>query len=234
MTKSTRAEQLRVAAQAKRASAVAAARYDWGQPRVTQIRYNYVGGKRKATPTYISWCAMRQRCRNVDRDNYSYYGGRGIKVCAHWNRFENFLADMGTRPDDTELNRIDNDGDYEPGNVIWGPKSENIGDRNRIHGRGYGRSDEERAGQLRAYKSWSAMRDRCNNPNVSNYHYYGGRGIRICARWDKFDTFFADMGVRPVGAVLCRMNTDGDYTLSNCRWTTHKEQAANKRRPSKQ
>lgn len=156
----------------------------------------------KLTPTYLSWRSMKQRCNDPGKDNYPYYGGRGIKVCPRWLDFVNFLADMGERPEGTELNRINNDGNYELGNVVWGPKSDNVVDRNERNSRAYGQTAEERAGQLRAYKSWSAMRDRCNNRNVSNYHRYGGRGITICVRWETFDVFFADMGPRPVGTVL--------------------------------
>jgi hypothetical protein len=63
---------------------------------------------------------MRKRCENPRNKSYPDYGGRGIKVCERWHTFENFLADMGERPSDQhEIDRIDNDGNYEPGNVRW-------------------------------------------------------------------------------------------------------------------
>jgi hypothetical protein len=88
------------------------------------------------TPTYQSWRAMKQRCADPNKSNYRYYGGRGITVCDRWlNDFNAFLADMGPRPEGMQLYRIDNDRDYEPGNVRWGTRSENIADRNRRHAR---------------------------------------------------------------------------------------------------
>lgn len=76
--------------------------------------------------------------------------------------------------------------------------------------------------------SWQAMRIRCRNPRSKDYHRYGGRGIVICDRWDKFENFLADMGERPVGKTLDRRDNDGNYEPSNCKWSTRKEQAANR------
>jgi group I intron endonuclease len=69
--------------------------------------------------TYISWMSMRARCNRAAHEQYPRYGGRGIKVCERWSSFANFLADMGERPAMMTLGRVDNGGDYEPGNCRW-------------------------------------------------------------------------------------------------------------------
>lgn len=77
------------------------------------------------TPTYVSWRAMRSRCRTLSNASYPSYGGRGIRVCKRWEVFENFLADMGERPSlDHSIDRINPDGDYEPGNCRWLTRAE--------------------------------------------------------------------------------------------------------------
>jgi hypothetical protein len=75
--------------------------------------------KGKSTRIYQVWVAMRQRCENPNHKNYDLYGGRGICVCWDWGRFENFLADMGEKPNGLTLDRINPDGNYEPGNCRW-------------------------------------------------------------------------------------------------------------------
>lgn len=72
------------------------------------------------TPLYAVWKTMRARCSNPNNKSWENYGGRGIKVCDRWqSSYENFLADVGERPPGLTLDRIDPDGDYEPGNVRW-------------------------------------------------------------------------------------------------------------------
>lgn len=80
------------------------------------------------------------------------------------------------------------------------------------------------------YKSWDKMIQRCTNPNCSGYEYYGGRGITVCEEWMSFDGFLKDMGERPQGTSIDRINPDKGYFKDNCRWATYKVQANNTRR----
>lgn len=79
-----------------------------------------IDGKRVPSPEYRAWQAMRNRCYNTRAKDYAYYGAKGIRVCRRWNKFENFLADMGRRPSALHtLDRIRTAGNYTPGNCRW-------------------------------------------------------------------------------------------------------------------
>jgi hypothetical protein len=95
-------------------------------------------------------------------------------------------------------------------------------ERNTRHGQSYSR----------VYSIWIALRQRCSNPESTNYANYGGRGITVCERWLAFENFYADMGDPPPGLSIDRIDNDGNYEPGNCQWATASEQLRN-RRPSK-
>ena len=81
----------------------------------------------------------------------------------------------------------------------------------------------------REHNSWRQMKSRCGDSNHHAWKHYGGRGIQVCKRWESFENFFVDMGERPVGTSLDRIDTNGNYEPGNCRWADAKTQGANRR-----
>jgi len=95
---------------------------------------------------------------------------------------------------------------------------------NKTHGQSSGKK------RTVEYCCWYAMKQRCLNPNAKQYKDYGGRGIKVCKRWMKFENFFEDMGKKPESDLtLDRKDNDGNYNKKNCRWATRREQSANRR-----
>jgi len=91
--------------------------------------------------------------------------------------------------------------------------------KNRTHG----------LSRTKEHKIWIGMRDRCNNPLNAAYRHYGGRGIKVCRRWESFENFILDMGKAPAGRSLERVDNDKGYSPSNCRWATVHDQRRNSR-----
>jgi hypothetical protein len=87
-----------------------------------------------------------------------------------------------------------------------------------------------RRGQISStYSAWVAMKRRCYGVNTKSYPYYGARGIKVCQSWDQFENFLVDMGERPKGMTLDRIDPNGDYCRQNCHWATRTVQSQNRR-----
>lgn len=87
----------------------------------------------KPTPTYVAWKCMHKRCSNPSPREFPNYKGRGISVCQRWSDYENFVADMGEKPPGLTLERVDNDGNYGPGNCVWATPKEQSRNRRVVH-----------------------------------------------------------------------------------------------------
>lgn len=200
------------------------------------------------TPAYHAWIAMKDRCLNPKSSNYSYWGGRGIKIHEPWVAdFMAFYKDVGPRP--SLLHSLDRwpdpNGNYEPGNVRWATKLEQTANRRPCKtGPEHGNFDHGHTGSPE-YKTWASIKTRCFNPKHDRYASYGGSGIAMCQRWrGDFTAFFADLGPKPSPEHnVLRVSVEGHYSCgacpecleqgwtANCRWATKTEQNRH-RRPS--
>ncbi len=104
-----------------------------------------------------------------------------------------------------------------------GPRSPEFAERMRIASATHGMSGTP------AWHSWQAMRSRCLNPTDKDYRNYGARGITVCDIWSDFSVFLRDMGERPAGTTIDRIDVNGNYEPGNCRWATPAQQGRNTR-----
>jgi hypothetical protein len=106
-------------------------------------------------------------------------------------------------------------------------KSKLLSDAHTTHGKSRPNA------RTRVYSSWVSMKQRCLNENNDRYRDYGGRGIKVCNEWMTFRNFYNDMGDRPEGKTIDRIDNNGNYEKSNCKWSTHDEQCLNRREKRK-
>lgn len=203
----------------------------------------------KNHPLYVKWIGMKLSCYNKNHKSYKNYGKFGIKVCLSWkNNFKSFyqwailnswdenkiVIRINKSEDFTKSNceiidkkrsernheiKVNNNLSCKCGNIIF--KGQNFCSKScaaTTHGQ-TGKS---------IYFIWNGMIQRCKNKNHRSYYRYGERGITVCNRWLRFDNFYQDMGDRPEGLQLDRINNDLGYYKENCRWVTHKENTKNK------
>ena len=132
-------------------------------------------------PLYVMWCGLFARCENPKNPNYRNYGRRGIKVCRRWYEFKDFLKDMGPRPSPKHsIDRINNDGNYEPKNCRWGTRSEQMLNRRKFSNNSTGTTGIHKHG-----KSWQARIDIDKTRYVIGYFKTKREAVAARTTFDK-------------------------------------------------
>jgi len=151
-----------------------------------------------------------------------------------YQTFKDFLDDLGPRPRGGRLAKLDKQGNFEPGNVCWTTKESRQQEKKKQKAEreairqattiaGFGGTH----GPLKkVYAIFRNAKDRCQNPHAKSYSYYGGRGVEF--RFENFAQFYKEVGPRPEGHSLDRIDNNGHYEPGNVRWASAKVQANNK------
>lgn len=167
-----------------------------------QKRHGHTSRGRPASRTYYSWKTMIQRTTNPNAHKYERYGGRGITLCERWRKFDNFLVDMGERPEGLELDRIDGNGNYEPGNCRWADRATQ--NRNKATN-----VFLEYQGKRQCLKDWATELGMYRS--TIHHRYYKGLPVEVIlnparlSRWD-------------VQRILAQSQSiDGVRPVRNCR-----------------
>jgi len=144
------------------------------------------------TKTYCSWASMKQRCLNKKCNEYKDYGGRGITICREWMKFENFYEDMGERLEGKTLDRIDNNGNYEPNNCKWStPKEQNNNNRHNRY--------MSFRGEIKTMKQWSTQVN--ISYKIISWRMLNGWGTKR-ALTEKPGSYFNYQGNRKRGSLV--------------------------------
>lgn len=179
---------------------------------------------------YRAWQTVIGKCYRPSHKDYEYYGGRGIAMAEGWRddftAFADYLDEvLGPRPQGTTLDRIDNNGHYEAGNLRWATRSQQaLNRRNRW------RRSEGGLKEHQLFPIWVSIMGKCTGRRDPRYKDYGRRGITICDRWLNAADFIEDivgwLGPPPDGMTLRRINNNGHYEPGNVRWAAAAEDGA--------
>ena len=167
-------------------------------------------------PLYKLWKSTRQKCQNPSNKSYKSFGGRGILFHEDWNDFDVFsswaLANGYAKGKTIE--QIDKDASFSPDNCFFSVKFQHHG-----------------MSQTRLYLEWKNMLLRCNTPSHKSYKDYGGRGISVCSQWHEFPTFkdWALANGYNDDLFIDRIDVNGNYEPSNCRFVDMVTQCNNRR-----